>query len=263
MADQIRRLEEIIARLRGPEGCPWDQKQTPHSIKGHLIEEAYEYLDALDHNDVEEMQEELGDILLQIVFHCHMAAEKNQFSLDEVGKTICEKLIRRHPHVFGETRADSAEEVLANWEKIKAGETGKERRTSILDGVPTALPSLMKAEKLQKKASRAGFDWKSLSPVLNKVEEEFGEFREAVETGNHRHAEKELGDILFSLVNVARHVDISAEEGLQASIRSFTQRFMAIEKELAQHGKEFHTTSAQELNDIWDHIKKSESPPTG
>lgn len=258
MSSAIDRLVEVVAKLRAPDGCPWDREQTHNSILSDMLEEMYEFFEAVDNNNKPHMREELGDILLQVVFHSQIASEENQFTMDDVAIEIADKLVRRHPHVFGTTSVNSTEEVLTNWEAIKNREKGKEDRNSILDGIPKGLPSLFRAEKIQKKAAKVGFDWPEIAPVLDKVEEEFQEFRQALEAGNSDEASLELGDILFSLVNVARHQKISAEESLRKSIEKFQKRFGYIEKEHNYDPERLKRSSLEELDQLWDESKKEE-----
>jgi tetrapyrrole methylase family protein/MazG family protein len=257
MSNNLARFIEIVARLRGPGGCPWDKEQTHTSIRTCLLEEAYEFFEALDENDDGKMREELGDLLLQIVLQAQMAQDRGAFTIDDVAREIADKIIRRHPHVFGDAKVASAAQVAENWEKIKKQETGKERRRYITDGIPAALPALMRAEKVQRRAAQAGFDWKSLRPVLDKVEEEFKEFREAAESGSHAHAGEELGDILFALVNVARHSSISAEDALRAATAKFERRFRFVEDRCRAAGKEMENATLEELDQCWEESKKA------
>ncbi|MGM0442593.1 MAG: nucleoside triphosphate pyrophosphohydrolase [Fibrobacterota bacterium] len=261
MSSNLERLQQIVADLRHPErGCPWDIQQTHASILENLIEESYEFIDAVEQADTHHMREELGDILLQIMLHTRMAEESGSFTLDDVAREIADKLVRRHPHVFGTAAADSTEEVLKNWDAIKAAEKGKEHRRSVLDGIPRHLPGLQKAQKIQKKAEKTGFDWEDAAPALDKVEEEFGEFREALAEGRREKAVKEFGDILFSLVNVARKEGFSADEALRASSKIFERRFRAIEDHFEYDHSAMKQAGLKELDALWDAIKKSEQP---
>lgn len=249
------RFVDIVARLRAPGGCPWDREQNNKSILTCLLDEAYEFFEAVDENDNEKMKEELGDLLLQVVLHARIAQDEQRFDLEDVARGISDKLVRRHPHVFGDLAVSSSKEVLANWERIKKGE--KEHRKYLVDDIPDALPALFKAEKIQRRVARAGFDWSDIKPVLDKVEEEFGEFREALEEGDQTHAEEELGDILFALVNLARHKNISAEDALRVTIRKFAQRFRYIEDRYAQLGKDIHKAPLEEMDAFWEESKKA------
>ncbi len=252
---EFDKLLEVMARLRAPDGCPWDQEQTHSSILPDLLEEVYEFMEAVESGDSHHMKEELGDLLLQIVFHSQIATEDEQFSAYDVCREITDKLIRRHPHVFGDTEVSGTKEVLENWESIKRAEQGKEDRKSILDGIPAHFPALLKAQKIQNKAARVGFDWPEKGPVLDKVEEEFAEFREALESGDMDHAEDELGDILFSMVNVARHHGISAEDALRRTIGKFTKRFNAIEEIYLWDSERMKAASFEELDLAWEKSK--------
>ncbi len=252
---EFERLIGIVARLRAPNGCPWDREQTHTSILADLLEEAYEFMEAAESGDDDHMKEELGDLLLQVVFHSQIATEEQKFTAEDVCKEIADKLIRRHPHVYGEEEVSGTAQVLSNWETIKRAEKGKEDRVSILDGIPKQLPALHRAQKIQNKAARVGFDWPEIKPVLDKVEEEFAEFREALESGDMDHAEDELGDIFFSMVNVARHHGISAENALRRTIAKFTTRFNAIEEMFGWDPEQIKAASFQELDDAWEKSK--------
>lgn len=252
---EFERLIGIVARLRAPNGCPWDREQTHTSILADLLEEVYEFMEAAESGDNHHMKEELGDLLLQVVFHSQIATEEGVFTAEDVCKEISDKLIRRHPHVYGEEQVSGTAEVLSNWETIKRAEKGKEDRQSILDGVPKQLPALHRAQKIQNKAARVGFDWPDITPVLDKVEEEFAEFREALESGDMDHAEDELGDILFSMVNVARHHGISAENALRRTVAKFTSRFNVIEDMYDWDPERIKKASFEELDAAWEKSK--------
>lgn len=256
MSRNVDRLVDIIAKLRGPDGCPWDREQTHKSLMSSLLEETYEFFEGVETDNTKIMKEELGDILLQIVFHSQLANEKKQFSLDDVAHAICEKLIHRHPHVFGDEKVADTTEVLQNWEAIKRKEKGKEDRKYIVDGIPKNLPALSYAQKIQIRVARVGFDWKEIKPVLDKVEEEFSEFREAVENNDLDHASEELGDILFALVNLARHKKICAEDALRATIRKFSNRFKYIEDHYNHDNDALKKATLEELDVIWEQSKK-------
>lgn len=256
MDKEVDRLIEIVSRLRSPGGCPWDREQTHKSIMSCLLDEAYEFFDGVENNDTGIMREELGDILLQVVFHSEMAKEAGHFDIEDVAHDICEKLINRHPHVFGDVKVESSKEVLSNWEHIKKGEKGKESRKYIIDGIPDKLPALFRAEKMQRRVARVGFDWQDISPVLDKVEEEFSEFREALETNDIDHASDELGDILFALVNVARHNNICAEDALRMTVKKFAGRFRYIEDQFNKKNKKLSEASLEELDECWEESKK-------
>jgi tetrapyrrole methylase family protein/MazG family protein len=255
MGKELDRFIEIVARLRAPGGCPWDREQTNKSILSCLLDEAYEFFEAVDENDNHKMTEELGDLLLQVVLHSQIAKDEGRFNLEDVAKEISDKLIRRHPHVFGDVTVGSSKEVLHNWERIKKGE--KEDRKYLVDDIPDALPALFKAEKIQRRVAKVGFDWKDITPVLDKVEEEFAEFREALQKGDHQNAEEELGDILFALVNVGRHNRISAEDALRVTVKKFARRFRYIEDKYKELGKDMHTSATlEEMDKYWEESKK-------
>ncbi len=249
-------LVEIMARLRGENGCPWDREQTSESIKPYLVEETYEVLEAIDEQDPDKLREELGDLMLQIVFHARMAEEVRAFSITEVLAGINDKLRRRHPHVFGNVKAETAQEVLFNWEQIKKQErkdvTGE---ASVLDGVPRELPALLRAHRLQEKASRVGFDWKEVREVFLKVQEELGELKAAIQEERSDRMEAELGDLLFSLVNLSRFIAVNPEEALRKTIARFIARFRYIEEELAGRGKSLRHATLQEMDALWAEAK--------
>lgn len=254
MNNEIDRFVENIALLRGPNGCPWDREQTHKSLLSCLLDETYEFFEAVDEDDPEKMREELGDILLQVVIHAQIAHESGNFDLADVVSAINEKIIRRHPHVFGDDKASTSAEVLANWELIKKDE--KKDRKYLTDGIPVNLPALFRAEKIQRRVARVGFDWKDIKPVLDKVEEEFGEFRDAMKDNDTEHASEELGDILFALVNVARHRGICAEEALRATINKFARRFRYIEDRYAQNKTKLQDASLEDMDALWEESKK-------
>jgi tetrapyrrole methylase family protein/MazG family protein len=256
MGEQLERFIDIVARLRAPGGCPWDRAQNHKSLLSCLLDEAYEYFEAVDENDSEKMKEELGDILLQIVLHARIAKEDGRFDIEDVARGISEKIIRRHPHVFGSQKVSGEKEVLANWEKIKKHEKGDSRKY-LVDGIPKNLPALFRAEKMQRRVARVGFDWKDISPVLDKVEEEFGEFRQALDSGSEAHAREELGDIMFALVNVARHTGICAEEALRQTVEKFSSRFRYIEEQFTKSGKSLEDASLEDMDALWEESKKA------
>ena len=246
--------QEIMARLRAPGGCPWDREQTHESLRSSLLEETYEVLDALDQDDMGELQEELGDLLLQVLFHAEIATEEGDFRLiDSVGYAI-EKLTRRHPHVFGDQTVQDSQEVLLNWEQIKRQERGEETFKSMLAGINKALPALSQAHEVQRRAARVGFDWPSVEPVLAKVREELDEFLSAEQST--RQAE-ELGDILFSLVNLARWYQIDPESALRKANLRFSQRFGVIEREAVAQGRPIEEMTLEQMDAIWDRAKNA------
>jgi len=264
MSKEIDKLVEIAVVLRGENGCPWDKEQNHRSVLNDLLEECYEFFDAVDNDDNYEMKEELGDLLWQVIFHCQMANEKQKFDIDEVAKEVREKLIRRHPHIFNEKLEVRNEklgnkEILKNWEKIKEKEKGKENRKSILDGIPNALPALYRAEKIQKKVARYGFDWSGVLEPLKKIEEEIKEFREAIENGaSDKEKLLEFGDIMFAMVNTARHLNISAEDALRATIEKFSNRFNYIENHFGFDSDKLRNAGLEKLDELWDEAKSVE-----
>jgi len=249
---EFERLKEIMKQLRA--NCPWDKKQTHASLRPYLIEEAYETLEAIDREDPGELREELGDLLLQIVFHATLAQEKGQFTVDDVVRGISDKMVSRHPHVFGDARYETAEEVVGQWEERKK-EEGK-LRESILEGIPESMPALLRAQRLQSRAAKAGFDWEHVKDVLDKVEEEFGEFREALHERDEDKVEDELGDILFALVNVSRFTGINAENALRRTIAKFIKRFRHIEMRASEEGRELRDMSLHEMERHWQESKR-------
>jgi tetrapyrrole methylase family protein / MazG family protein len=248
-------LVDIFARLRAPGGCPWDRVQTHRTLKPYLLEEAYEVLEAIDENDPVKMKEELGDLLGQIIFHSQMAAEKKLFDIDQVVQGHAEKMRRRHPHVFAQGHAKDAREVLMNWEEIKFQEK-KGFRRSALDGIPRRLPALLKAHRIQDKAARLGFDWDHIDGAFSKLEEELGEFSRAYSKGNKKEIQDELGDILFTLVNLSRFLKIDPEDALRLTSEKFTRRFKYIEQQLVKSGKTFKQSSLEDLEALWQKAKK-------
>ncbi|MBI1390218.1 MAG: nucleoside triphosphate pyrophosphohydrolase [bacterium] len=256
IAGRFLELVDIMARLRGEGGCPWDREQTHLTLKKYLIEEAYELLESIDDGDDAAMTEECGDVLLQVVFHAQLAAEEGRFDIHDVTASICDKLIRRHPHVFGDRDARDSSEVLRNWEADKRKE--KPERTSILAGVPRGLPALMQAHEIQKKAARVGFDWERIDEVFDKVEEEWREFREARESMAPEKIAEELGDLLFAMVNVARYVEVNAEEALAKTNKKFIRRFQHIERHAARQEKKLEQMTLFEMDELWEEAKRLE-----
>jgi MazG family protein len=250
-------LVAIMDRLRGPDGCPWDREQTFATLRGYLLEEAYEVAEALDHQDLDGLREELGDLLFQIVFLSRLAAERGAFGAADVARGIARKMIRRHPHVFADATAETAEDVLRNWEAIKREEKGGTTRgdASVLDGIPAALPALLKAQRLGTKAARVGFDWARPADVLDKAAEELGELRRAVEAGALDDARDELGDALFALAMAARHLSIDPEAALEAANAKFRRRFAWIERELRARGIDVASAGMPLLDELWTRAK--------
>ena len=261
MAEELngmRRLVEVMRRLRGPGGCPWDREQTLQTLKPCLLEETYELLDVMDKGDTSLHVEELGDVLLQVVFQCAIGEEDGRFTFDEVATVLADKLIRRHPHVFGDVAAaDSAGDALRNWEAIKQGEKGKGASRSALDGVPAALPALLKAQRVQAKASRVGFDWKDASGAIEKVHEELGELSEAVASGDAAQITDETGDVLFAVVNYCRFIHVDAESALAGATQKFAVRFREVERLARERGMEMRNCTLAELDALWDEVKQN------
>ncbi|KEQ22730.1 bifunctional methyltransferase/pyrophosphohydrolase YabN [Paenibacillus tyrfis] len=254
------RLHEIVAILRSPEGCPWDREQTHQSLRKNLIEEAYEVLETIDEDDPDHMREELGDLLLQIMLHSQIEAEDGMFTVFDVIRELNEKLVRRHPHVFGTAQAEDADEALGNWQQIKEEEKRKKGinpdELPLLSGVPRELPGLMKAYKLQKKAASVGFDWGTKEEVLPVVESELAEVKEAIERFGKAEQQEELGDLLFAVVNLARFLKVDPEEAMADANRKFFDRFGYIEAQLRLKGKSFDQTDLQEMESLWQEAKK-------
>ena len=253
-------LVGVMARLRGPDGCPWDREQTHATLKPYLLEEAYEALEAIDARNDDELCEELGDVLLQVVFHAQIAAEEGRFSIEEVGRAIVDKLVRRHPHVFANVAVDGADQVLKNWEQIKKEERREQGAAapSLLDGIPAQLPALMRAQRVQARASKQGFDWDLIDGPLDKVEEEFAELRQACQKCDAAALEDEFGDVLFAMVNTGRFLKVDSEQALRASSEKFERRFRALEEKVAASGRELADLSLEALDAIWDEVKQGE-----
>ncbi len=254
---QFLRLRQVVRRLRQPGGCPWDRAQTHDSIKKNLVEETGEFLDALEEGNREGMVEELGDVLLQVLFHSQMGEEERAFSLEEICRHEADKLIRRHTHVFGESQASNDKEALQNWETAKRTEGGEQaRRTSALDGVPRAIPGLSRAQKTLVKACRAGFDWPLPQQALSKVEEELEEVREALEAQDAPAIQEELGDLLFAVVNLCRLQGVEAEEAVHGAIRKFFRRFQEMEHQCAAQERPLAENSPEEWMALWKAAKE-------
>ncbi len=264
----ISRLIEIMAALRDPEsGCAWDLRQTFATIAPYTLEEAYEVVDAIDRGDLADLKDELGDLLLQVVFHARMAEEAGAFAFPDVVEAITSKLIRRHPHVFGDARASTPEEIRETWNAIKKEEKARRRAQSpepkgeagILDDVPAPLPALLKAEKLTRRAASVGFDWPDSRQVIEKIREELAEVEAAISSGDKPMIAEEIGDLLFAVSNLARHCDVDAEGALRATNAKFIRRFRAIEAGLAARGRDVHSTSLDEMEELWADAKRAES----
>ena len=256
MTAEFKKLTEIVNTLMGENGCPWDKVQTRESLKPYLIEEAYETLEALDGNNPEEIKEELGDLLYQILFHAKISENKKEFNITDVIESISNKMEHRHPHVFKKGTLETPDEVATQWEEIKIKEKGKAGRKSVLDGIPSYLPSLLRSQKLQKKAANHGFDWDKISSVFDKLDEEVAEFKKAILSSKKKDMQEELGDILFVLVNIAKFNKIDAEEALRATNNKFIKRFQHIEVEVAKRGKTLKETPLEELEQYWQNAKR-------
>jgi tetrapyrrole methylase family protein/MazG family protein len=277
MSDRFDELVRLMAKLRAPDGCPWDRKQTHESLKPYLLEETYEVLDTIDKQDEPKLREELGDLLLQVIFHAQIAAERKTFTVEDVMQLLADKLIRRHPHVFGRQDADGAltpDEVYSNWEQIKKSERQRTGRSeSALDGVPKTLPALLRAFQIQARASRVGFDWpqngEGVHQVMDKVKEEIEELTDAYgarddragEAGRHaaqRHLEDEMGDVLFALVNLARFLKVNPEDALRRATDRFADRFHFVEAEAARTGRTLQSMTLAEMDTLWEEAKARE-----
>lgn len=250
-------LVRIMHRLRSPGGCPWDQEQTHASIKPYTIEEAYEVAEAIDDGDDGELCTELGDLLLQIVFHAEMASEREAFAITDVIAAISDKMVRRHPHVFADVQVSGADEVLRNWSRIKADERKESRDASALAGVPRAMPALLRAQRLGEKAGHAGFDWRDAQGVLAKLREELAELEAAVAAGDRAHAAAELGDLLYAGTSLARHLGAVAEDALNGAADRFSARFRHMEAALAAEERDVHGASSEELDALWEAAKRA------
>jgi len=268
MSEKFDELIAVMERLRAPGGCPWDAAQTYASLSQYLLEEAYETFDAIQEvdatGDTANLKEELGDLLLQVIFHSTIAKEKGDFTLDEVAEGVSKKLVLRHPHVFGDAKLARAQDVLDNWDTLKANEraaSGKpEKQTeSILDDVPIHFPALLEALKVTKKAAKVGFDWKETAQIFEKIDEEINELIEAMNLENPSEMEEEIGDLLFAVVNLARKLDIEPETALKRTNRKFRKRFAFIEKELKRNGKNLPESSLSEMDALWDRAKAADA----
>src|SRR5437016_8345018 len=269
--EKFERLVEIMDTLRGPNGCPWDKQQDFNSLKPMLVEEVYEVLEAVENGDFDGISEELGDLLLHVVFHAYLGKEAGQFDINTVIDKICEKLVRRHPHVFGTESASTADEVIKNWEAIKAQEKAQKLKNrtpeqrSLLEGIPSKLPAIHEAHQISSRAARVGFDWPDVEGIFEKLQEEVRELREVIAEGNdHRRRERledEIGDMLFVIVNIARFLKIDTESAMKRAIRKFKARFQYMERELARQGKTVEQVKLDEMEALWQKAK-SESIPT-
>ena len=254
----MERLLGIMRKLRAPNGCPWDREQTLDSLKSNLVEETYEVIDAIESGDRAELRGELGDLLLQVVFQAQICEEAGEFNFDDVVNGIADKLVRRHPHVFGDAQADTSGEVLRNWEKIKKTEKGAETPRSLVEGIPRHLPALAKANLVQKRVARAGFEWDEIGGVVDKLDEELAEVKEAMEQKDAAAIREELGDLMFSVVNLSRYLGHEPEELLNENIAKFMRRFQCLENRLHDEGRELENCSLEELEAVWNAVKTAE-----
>jgi tetrapyrrole methylase family protein/MazG family protein len=257
VGEAFEALVGIMHRLRAPGGCPWDREQSHESIKRYLIEEAYEVVEAIEARDDGELCTELGDLLLQILFHAEMAAEDKRFAIGDVIEAITDKMVRRHPHVFSDVEVSGAAEVLHNWSRIKAAERQHSEDPSALAGVPRAMPALLRAQRLGEKAAHAGFDWPDARGVLAKLREELDELEAEVSSGNRAAAQAELGDLLYAATSLARHLDTSAEDALKLAADRFERRFRHVEAALAGEGDEMRHSTAAHLDELWEEAKRA------
>lgn len=252
----INDLVDIVEILRSPEGCPWDREQDHKSIRRDFLEETYEVIEAINKDDRDGLLEELGDVLLQVVFHTQIEREKSSFELSDVADGICKKMIERHPHVFGNVNAETSEQVLENWDVIKKHTKKQKSQTDSMLSIPREFPALMRADKVQKKAAKVGFDWDSVDGAFEKVSEELQELKEAVLMGVVDNAREELGDLLFSVVNVSRFIKVDSEEALTGATDKFIDRFSKVEEMAKEQGLDMKETSLEELDKLWDKAKQ-------
>ncbi|MFP4497248.1 MAG: nucleoside triphosphate pyrophosphohydrolase [Vulcanimicrobiota bacterium] len=258
IGEKFIELVEIMARLRGEQGCPWDKKQNHRSLMPYLIEETYEVLESIEDEKPGELAEELGDLMLQIVFHSEIGRQADEFNICDVLDSINQKLIRRHPHIFGNVEVENAEDVVRNWEEIKLREKNRKPRKSLMDGIPQGMPALLYGRRLQERAAGVGFDWPDINGVLEKVEEEIAELREAFENDRKEEITDELGDLLFALVNIGRWKKVNPEEALRKTCKKFERRFKVIEEEAEKRGVSLSDMDLYEMEDIWQKSKKLE-----
>lgn len=249
-------LVEIVKVLRAPGGCPWDMEQDHHSIRQNFIEEVYEAIEAIDTEDTELLKEELGDVLLQVVFHAEMESEKNSFDIDEVSDGICKKLIIRHPHVFSNVKVDTTDQVLKNWDAIKMKTKSQNSQSEVLESISRSLPSLMRSQKIQQKAAKVGFDWDSVDGAMDKLNEELDELRDAIKENNNAHIEEELGDVLFSTVNIARFVHTDSEKALYNACEKFIRRFSKMEELANEKNIKMDEVALDVLDELWEQAKQ-------
>lgn len=255
---EFQALAQVMDRLRGKDGCPWDKKQTFKSLKTFLIEEVYEILEAIDEGSPVGLKEELGDLLMHIFFLAQISKERGEFDINDVARSAVTKMIDRHPHVFGGTKASTPEEVEVNWSELKRREKGKSKTVSLLDDIPLQLPALLRAYRLTQRASSVGFDWKHPDELFEKIEEELRELREVIRDADRKRIEAEFGDLLFTLANVGRFIQIDPEEALRKSISKFVTRFQYVERVLSKRKKGLKEASLREMDQIWDEAKEME-----
>lgn len=248
-------LVQLVKVLRAPNGCPWDREQTHESIKKNFIEETYEVIEAINKKDCESLKEELGDVLLQVALHSEMEREKGTFDFNDVANDICQKLVIRHPHVFGELSASNEKEALKNWDDVKSKTKGIKKQSDSMIKVPREFPALMRAQKIQQKAAKAGFDWDNKNGAIEKLFEEINELQEALSKGNKSEIEDEFGDVLFSCVNISRFIDVDSEEALTCATDKFMNRFIEVEKLAEEEGIDMKNSSIEELDKLWDKAK--------
>ncbi|MBR6407914.1 MAG: nucleoside triphosphate pyrophosphohydrolase [Clostridia bacterium] len=257
----INDLLEIMTALRSPGGCPWDAEQDHKSIRKDFIEETYEAIEAIDNDDPVLLQEELGDVLLQVVFHSEIEREKGVFDFSDVADGICKKLIERHPHVFGDVRVNGSDEVLVNWDRIKQRTKGQKKQSDSMLSVPKQFPALMRAQKIQHKAAKVGFDWDDVSGALERLESEISELKQAIKNGGAQEQSDELGDVLFSAVNVARFIGAESEKALSDSTDKFLNRFIIVERLAREAGRDMTDMTLAELDELWDRAKLEAGTP--
>ena len=259
MSSHLNELIQIMARLRAPGGCPWDHEQTHKTLIPFLIEEAYEVIDAIESGNPTHLREELGDLLLQVVFHAQIAQDDKRFTIEDVAQGIAEKLIRRHPHVFADATVSGADEVTRNWDTIKKEEKKNQVAESVLDSIPKSAPALFQAYELGKKTSKESFDWDHVEDVMAKIEEEVAELKEALKQNNSKEIQSEMGDIFFAISNLSRHLQINPEEALRGTNNRFRKRYLAMEKKLEIRGQKMKDLSTEEKNNLWEEVKKEQS----
>jgi tetrapyrrole methylase family protein/MazG family protein len=261
--DWLAEVVHVMGRLRAADGCPWDREQTHQSLKRYLVEEAAEFLDAIDDQNDAAIRDELGDVLMQVIFHAEIAAEQGRFDIQDVARGLCEKLIRRHPHVFGQAQANTPDKVVIQWDRIKQQERkntslGQESHKSVLHGIPRHLPALQRAQKVQDKAAKAGFDWPSAKGILDKIEEELMEVRQAMTAGDKTAAGEEIGDLLFAVAKLSRFLGLPPEEALHKTTDKFSRRFLCMERWLQEQGKSMESSTLAELEPLWQRAKSEE-----